>query len=91
MRKSADHDRIRKAMWALPATERVAMLACSVMQQSNGDGVAQIKGLINLLGHMTHGVRVQGFGVAERTRAANCLRDLADQLEHQPQSHEVKV
>jgi hypothetical protein len=88
MRKN-DSDRLRNALWTLSPNERVAMLSVSVMQQNNGDGVAQIKGLINLLGTLTRGYRVQGFGVAERTRAANCLRDLADQLEHQPSEAKV--
>jgi hypothetical protein len=88
MRKN-DSDRLRNALWTMSPTERVAMLACSVMQQNEGDGVSQIKGVINLLGTLTRGVPVQGFGVAERTRAANCLRDLADQLEHQPSEAKV--
>lgn len=85
MMRRNDSGRLLKALLAMTPRERMSMLSHLVMmEQRNGDGLVQIKGLIEIIGRMTRGAPVPGFSGDERVRAANCLRDLADTLEHQP-------
>jgi hypothetical protein len=76
---------IQEQLWAMPVNERLAMLACSVIEQNNSPRGAPAR-LIEAAGQMATHLSIEDrFGIADQ------LRNWADQLEIERLTKEIIV
>jgi hypothetical protein len=77
--KCMRRDELNEALWAMPCSERMAMLVCSVLERDKSNAFISIKRLVGLIGIMARYLSFQN-----RMVLAESLRDSADQIERQP-------
>jgi hypothetical protein len=78
-------DKNRALMWALPVTECLAMLTCSIVE-SNPGAVAPMHGVIRVVTEMARHLPVE-----KKFQVAEALRDAADVIERSREVAHIEI